>query len=147
MVLAVVAVLLIATSGAGTKHVASPPVRNSNAPLLHRSSAPLDPASVTVAVLNGTLTHGLAGRVAGQLTAAGYKRGMVGNTAEQNRTATVVAYTREHKRAALAVARSLKLGAGVVALVDPSTQQIACPPPGACAVTVVVTVGSDLAGQ
>lgn len=146
MVMAVVAVLLIATSGAGTKHVASPPVRNSNAPLLHRSSAPLDPASVTVAVLNGTLTHGLAGRVAGRLAAAGYKRGMVGNTAEQTRTATVVAYTRGHKRAALAVARSLKLGTGVVALVAPSTQQIACPPPGACAVTVVVTVGSDLAG-
>jgi hypothetical protein len=50
-----------------------------------------------------------------------------------------------HRRDALAVASTLKLGAASVQPVDQNTQAVACPPPSACTATVVVTVGSDLA--
>jgi LytR cell envelope-related transcriptional attenuator len=112
----------------------------------HRKLAgPVVPASVTVAVLNGTATSGLAQRIATELSSAGYNKGMVGNASDQTRTATVVAYTRGHKKAALAVARALKLGPASVQPIDANTQAIACPGGSTCADKVVVTVGTDLA--
>ena len=86
-----------------------------------------------------------AHRVALKLTGAGYKQGPIATATDQTRTATVVAYLPGHKRDGLAVASTLKLGSGSVQPVDQSTQAVACPPPSPCAVTVVVTVGSDLA--
>jgi hypothetical protein len=146
----VVAGLLILTSGSGSgpKPVANRSGRSSNAPASHRHSKPaaLNPASVTVAVLNGTATSGLAHRVALKLGSAGYKQGTVATAADQTRTATVVAYMPGHKPDAVAVAASLKLGPASVQPVDQNTQAVACPQPSACASTdVVVTVGSDLA--
>jgi LytR cell envelope-related transcriptional attenuator len=109
--------------------------------------AAVKPFTVTVSVLNGTNTSGLAGAVSNKLGAAGYQKGFVGNfTSNQTQTSTSVLYMRGAKRDASAVATALKLRPAVVQPIDQSTQQIACPPSsGPCKSTVVVTVGSDLA--
>ncbi len=146
---AIVIALLVLTSGSGSKQSASTSARVSNAPVRHHRAKPppaaFSPSSVTVAVLNGTATSGLAHRVALKLTGAGYKQGTVATATDQTRTATVVAYMPGHRQDALAVASTLKLGQGSVQAIDASTQAVACPPSTACAATVVVTVGSDLA--
>ncbi len=147
---AVVAVLLVLTSG-GTGGNASSTNSSaaSNAPASatrHKraSTTKVTPSAVTVAVLNGTATFGLAHRVAVKLAGTGYKQGTVATATDQTRTATVVAYMPGHRRDAMAVASSLKLGSASVQPLDPNTQAVACPPPGACTSGVVVTVGSDL---
>ena len=111
------------------------------------SVAVVNPATVTVAVLNGTSTNGLAGDVSNKLHGDGYQKGYVGNfTANQTQTSTAVLYMRGYKRDATSVATSLKLRPAAVQPIDQSTQQIACPPAsGPCKSSVVVTVGSDLA--
>jgi len=101
--------------------------------------------SVTVAVLNGTPTAGLANQVATELVREGFGRGAVTNAQDQQRSATVVAYLPGHRSAAREVARALRIPAAVEP-VDPDTRAVACPPPGACKATVIVTVGSDRAG-
>ena len=111
----------------------------------NKSTTPVNPASVTVAVLNGTATSGLAGRVSQKLTADGYKPGKVATAADQTRTSTQVAFMPGHRREALAVAKSLNLGPASVQPVDQSTQAVACPPPAGCTAGVVVTLGTDLA--
>jgi hypothetical protein len=107
----------------------------------------VNPATVTVAVLNGTSTNGLAGDVSNKLHGDGYQKGYVGNfTANQTQTSTAVLYMRGYKRNATSVATALKLRPAAVQPIDPSTQQLACPPTsGPCKSSVVVTVGSDLA--
>jgi LytR cell envelope-related transcriptional attenuator len=111
------------------------------------SLATVQPSTVTVAVLNGTSTNGLAGAVSNKLHGAGYQKGYIGNfTPNQTQTATAVLYMRGAKRDAFAVATTLKLRPAAVQPIDQSTQQIACPPSsGPCKSAVVVTVGSDLA--
>ncbi|PZS14957.1 MAG: hypothetical protein DLM64_00675 [Solirubrobacterales bacterium] len=145
-VVAVAVVLLLVTTGGGVKQAANRSTATTNAPTHRRSrSSTVNPASVTVAVLNGTATQGLARTVATKLGGAGYKQGTVSTATDQTRTATVVAYLPGYKRDALAVASSLKLSSASVAPVDPSTQGVACPSTTACPANVVVTVGADLA--
>jgi len=140
-----VAGLLIATSGGSTKAAGnSTPTTNVPGPQRAKHAAAFNPSSVTVAVLNGTATSGLAHRVALHLAAAGYKQGTVATAADQTRTATVVAFMPGRRNDALHVASALKLGTGAVQPIDSSTQAVACPPPTPCAAQVVVTVGSDL---
>lgn len=145
-VAAVVAVLLIATSGGGTQS-ASSASSSSNASVSqhHKAASTFNPSSVTVSVLNGTATTGLAHRTATRLSSAGYKEGTIATASDQTLTSTVVAYMPGHRSDAVAVARSLKLGAAAIQPVDSNTQAVACPPPSACSSTVVVTVGADLA--
>ena len=102
---------------------------------------------MTVSVLNGTNTNGLAGDVSTKLRSDGYQKGYVGNfTANQTQTSTAVLYLPGYKRDASAVATSLKLRPASVQPIDQGTRQIACPPAqGPCKSSVVVTVGSDLA--
>jgi LytR cell envelope-related transcriptional attenuator len=109
--------------------------------------APVQPSTVTVAVLNGTSTNLLASTVSNKLGAAGYQKGYVGNfTPNQTVSSTLVQYMRGDKRDAAAVAAALKLRSSAVQPIDSATQQLACPPsPGQCKAAVVVTVGSDLA--
>jgi LytR cell envelope-related transcriptional attenuator len=147
LVAGVVVVLLLVTGSNSSKNAATSSGQASNAPTPHRHSKPaaFNSASVTAAVLNGTATAGLAHRVAVKLSGAGYKQGTVATATDQTRTATVVAYMPGHRRDALAVASTLKLGSASVQPVDQNTQAVACPPPSACTATVVVTVGSDLA--
>ncbi len=146
-VVAVVAVLLVVTSSGGSGHPASTAASTSNAPApKHRTRpAPFRPASVTVAVLNGTATANLAHQIALRLGSAGFKQGTIATASDQTQTATVVGYLPGHRKDALAVAASLKLGSASVQPVDQSNQAVACPPPAACAANVIVTVGSDLA--
>ncbi|MGA8333695.1 MAG: LytR C-terminal domain-containing protein, partial [Solirubrobacteraceae bacterium] len=107
----------------------------------------VNPATVTVAVLNGTSTNGLAGDVSNKLHGDGYQKGYVGNfTANQTQSSTAVLYMRGYKRDATSVATALKLRPAAVQPIDQSTQQLVCPPTsGPCKSSVVVTVGSDLA--
>ena len=106
----------------------------------------VNPRTVTVAVLNGTNTNGLAGKVQDKLDAAGYQQGYKGNfTANQTQSSTLVQYMHGYKRDASAVASSLKLPPTSVQPLDSATQQLACPASqGPCKSAVVVTVGSDL---
>ncbi len=149
-VVVVVAGLLVLTSGGTTTTTAgsSTPARTTNAPRTRHKArpGPLRPSSITVAVLNGTATNGLAGRVATRLTAAGYKKGTVATAPDQTHTATIIAYLPNDRKDALAVASTLKLGSASVQPVDPTNQAVACPPSaGACAANVVAIVGADLA--
>jgi hypothetical protein len=140
---AVVALVIITSSKSSTP--SPPPPRTTNAPTAARPPA-FRPASVTIAVLNGTATNQLAHRVAAKLTSSGYKEGRVATAANQTQTATVVAYLpgAKNRADALHVASALNLKPSSVQPIDQGTQQVACPPPGACA-NVVVTVGADLA--
>ncbi len=127
---ALVALLLVLTTSGGSTHsAASSPA--SNALQSHRpaGSVTVNASSVTVAVLNGTASNGLAHRVAQKLTGAGYKEGTVETAPDQTHTSTLVAYMPGFKRDAQAVAASLKLPAATVQPVDPSSQAVACPRP------------------
>jgi LytR cell envelope-related transcriptional attenuator len=148
LIVAVVAVLLIVTSGGGNSPAsnAGPTTNSPSAARRAKRVAAFSPSTVNVSVLNGTSTSGLANRIATQLSGDGYKEGKVTNAADQTQTSTVVAYLPGHKEDAVHVATALKLGASTVQPIDSNTQAVACPPPGNCTSTVVVTVGSDLAG-
>jgi LytR cell envelope-related transcriptional attenuator len=147
-VAAVVAAVLIVTGGSSSSS-SSATTGTSSAASARRSSRAVvvNPASVTVAVLNGTAINGLAHRVASRLQSSGYKQGADQNAPDQTHTATIVAYLPGFKRDAEAVATTLKLHSGAVQQVDQSTQAVACPGPGACNANVVVTVGTDLANN
>ncbi len=144
----VVALLLLTATSGSTTSTSSNANTSSSAPKTHKKAtvrvATINPATVTVSVLNGTATAGLAHRVSVELTGVGFKQGAVATAADQTRTATIVAYQPGHRPAALGVAKSLKLGPAVVQPVDQSTLAVACPPPTPCTSTVFVTVGSDL---
>jgi hypothetical protein len=150
-----VAVLLIATnnSGSSTKTQSSANAgQTTNAPTTnHKKKQPkktavaVNPATVTVSVLNGTATNQLAHRVALKLAADGYKQGVVTTAADQTHQSTIVAYMVGHQRDAAAVATALGLKQSAVQPVDQSAQQVACPAGTAsCTATTVVTVGADL---
>ena len=149
-VVAVVVILLVVTSGGGSSSSSSSTPANATNASSHRTgsgqAAAVKPASVTVAVLNGTSTSNLAHDVGQRLGAAGYKEGTIATAADQTQTATVVGYLPGHRAAALLVAKSLKLGPASVQPVDQSNRTVACPASSTpCAAKVVVTVGSDLA--
>jgi CBS domain containing-hemolysin-like protein len=148
-VVAGVAVLLILTSGgsSSTKTSITTAAHRSKASKTHRrtKATVVNPALVTVAVLNGTATPNLAHTIGSRLAAVGYKEGAIVTASDQTQTSTVVGYLPGHRSDALAVATSLKVGLSSVAPVDPSSQSVACPPPAPCTAGVVVTVGSDLA--
>jgi hypothetical protein len=141
----IVALVLITQGGGGTK--AKTGSRTTNAPTTPRHKPkppPFANSSVTVNVLNGTSTSGLAHRVTQVLVAAGYKT-TTATASDQTHATTIVAFMSGHRQDALAVAATLKLSSSTVAPIDSGTQSVACPPGTACSVTVVVTVGNDLA--
>jgi hypothetical protein len=148
-VAAVVVILLVLTSTGGSSTSTTSVTQNAGPPVNHHharhGASPVNPSGVTVAVLNGTATSGLAHRVALKLTGAGFKPGTVATAVDQTRTSTTVAYLPGHRADAAAVAAKLSLPGGAVAPVDSATQGVACPPPAACTANVVVVAGSDLA--
>ena len=147
IVAAGVAALLVLTSNNGRQAV-STPARTSNLPARKHAAGPaFNPATVTVAVLNGTAVNNLAHRTAAGLTAQGYKQGTVATASDQTLTATTVGYLPGHRSDALHVARALGLGPASVQPVSQPTEQVACPGAGACSAGVVVTVGADLANS
>ncbi|MGI8507163.1 MAG: LytR C-terminal domain-containing protein, partial [Solirubrobacteraceae bacterium] len=149
---AVVVALLLLTSGGGSPQTSSRSGLASNAPAGKarggsRAGAALKPSTVSVVVLNGTATFNLAHDVSQRLAGAGYKTGTPASAPDQTQTATVVGYRPGERRAALLVARSLKLGSASVQAVSQSDQAVACPQSSPCTAQVVVTVGSDLASS
>lgn len=96
--------------------------------------------SITVAVLNGTLTTGLAKGASDKVAEAGYRIGKITNANDQSRTATTVQFAEGSRRAAEDVAELIGVPVSAVSALDPGTRVVA----GEDAV-VVVTVGADQA--
>ena len=151
--LAAIAVGVIVLTSSGKSGSSSANKSAANAALSsHRTTTPataIQPATVTVSVLNGTDMQGLALTVFDRLLADGYQKGSTpANASDQTHTSTIVAYMAPtYRRDALAVANSLKLRPSAVQPVDPTTKATVCPPAQACTSRVVVTVGQDLSQQ
>jgi hypothetical protein len=96
---------------------------------------PVNPANVTVSVLNGTTVPGLAAQIGDRLESLGFQLGNVTNNTDQQKAESVVLFTRGREREAMAVGR--KLGISQREPVDPDRQVL-----GGDA-TVVVVAGAD----
>ena len=101
-------------------------------------STAIDPADVTVAVLNGTSVGGLAGRVADDVVSAGFTRGAVTGT-KPGFAKTTVLYADGQKPAAQKVARKLGVDEDLVKPLDRESRQ------HAGGADVVVIAGEDRA--
>ncbi len=98
----------------------------------------IDPATVTVAVLNGTTVPGLAQSLSNEVTRFGFDVGTVANSQDdegQQRAESVILYANGNEREAALVSR--KLGISQREPVDPATQGLAGD------ATVVVIAGAD----
>jgi hypothetical protein len=102
------------------------------------SNGPIDPANVTVSVLNGTEVPGRAAAVADHLLAARFRLGTITNS-PAHVTKSVVTFTPGHRREARAVAK--RLGISQLARMNRETKALAGPAP------VVIIIGPDLAQQ
>jgi hypothetical protein len=102
-----------------------------------RNRPAIDPASVTVAVLNGTTVPGLASRVSDEVQSAGFQVGTVANSADQDqqRAESVILFAPGHEREAAAVSRRLDIAQREP--IDAATQGLAGD------ATVVVVTGAD----
>ena len=136
-----VAVIIVVASQLLSGGSSAPPAPNSNT---HVGSGPA-PASVTVAVLNGTHTPHLATRVAQTLSSEGYQRGAVTNAPSQDHTSTLIAYTPGNRDAAVEVAQALALTTSQVRPADAATEAAATL--SGASPTVVVLLGSNYAQQ
>jgi LytR cell envelope-related transcriptional attenuator len=107
-------------------------------PRRRRGGAGVNPANITVAVLNGTTVPGLAATIMDQTEEAGFREGTVANfLPNQQLGESVVQYTPGHERDAAVVSR--RLGIPQREAVNPSSQELAGD------ATVVVLVGADKA--
>jgi hypothetical protein len=90
-----------------------------------RRAAPIDPADITVSVLNGTTVPGLARQVGDEAVAQGFKVGNVDNSpdSDQQRAESVIQFAEGHRRDAMAVGR--RLGIAQRELIDAEVQQLA----------------------
>ena len=95
----------------------------------------IDPSQVTVAVLNGTTTSGLAADIGKTVEAEGYRLGKVTNGADQARAESVVLFAPGARGEAQAIAR--RLGIGQREPIDAASQQLAGD------ASVVVVTGAD----
>jgi hypothetical protein len=103
-----------------------------------RRGGGVNPASVTVAVLNGTTVPGLAATLNDQVESAGFQGGTIANFIPNQQLAeSVVQYTPGHEREAAAVSRQLDIPQREAA--NPSSQELAGD------ATVIVLVGADKA--
>ena len=100
-----------------------------------RNRPAIDPATVTVAVLNGTTVPGLAARVSDEVQSAGFEVGTVANSSDQQRAESVILYAPGHEREAAAVSRRLDIAQREP--IDAATQGLAGD------ATVVVVTGAD----
>lgn len=89
-----------------------------------------------VAVLNGTTQTGLARAVANRIQEDGFTIGGVATNANQSVPTTIVSYTGDHRKAALAVAKIIGIDSGSVQAADANAA-------AAASGDVLVTVGSD----
>lgn len=99
--------------------------------------SPVNPADVTVSVLNGTTIPGLAAQIGDRVEAAGFQLGNVDNSADQGaRNESVVLYAEGAEREAQVVQRRLNINQREP--MDPESQALAGD------ATVVVITGPDL---
>ncbi len=96
----------------------------------------IDPASVTVAVLNGTTVPGLAAQLGDKIEAQGFKLGNVTNNPDQQRAESVVLFSPNAEKEASEVARRMKIAQREP--IDPESQAL-----GGDA-SVVVIAGQNL---
>jgi hypothetical protein len=145
---AVAVVVVIASSGSSGTTPTTARTSASSTSGKHQRRTLAANSSITVAVLNGTATNGLAHRISVRLTTAGFKADRVTNTGDQEQTTTAVEYAPRQKADATAVAKMLRLGSKSVHPIGAGVQTIACGQVQSCrAATVVVTVGADLAAR
>jgi len=98
--------------------------------------AAVDPASVTVSVLNGTSIPGLAAQIGDEVEAKGFQLGNVTNASDQGvRNESVVFFATGGEREAIAVGRALDISQREG--IDAKTQSLAGD------ARVVVLAGSD----
>jgi len=147
-VLAVIAIAVLVLSGGGSSP--STPAAVATQASTRRTSARRQvPANapahdrVTVAVLNGTATAGLANTVMTTLTDDGFVKGPVTNASDQGRSVTVVSYYSGNEAAAQEVAQALGISSDAVGPIDADTETACAQGSGACTAQVVVTVGAD----
>lgn len=95
----------------------------------------IDPASVTVSILNGTTVQGLAAKVGDSVEQQRFQLGTVSNFTDQERAESVVLYAAGAEREAAEVGRRLKIAQREP--IDPSSQAQAGD------ASVVVVVGGD----
>ncbi len=148
LVAVVVVIAITQLNGSGTHtRVAGAPVASTDSsaatpPAHHRAGATptagVDHSTVTVSVLNGTTTPGLAKQVLDQLLKLGFRGGPTANAATQQLATTQVAYAAGDRAAARAVAQSLGLPVTAVTPADSGVRALAGP-----TAQVVVTVGGD----
>jgi len=100
-----------------------------------RRRRPVNPGSVTVAVLNGTTVPGLAAQLGDRVESHGFGLGTVANSSNQQRAESVVLFAPGHEREAAAVSR--RLGIPQREPVDSESQGLAGD------ATVVVIAGGD----
>jgi LytR cell envelope-related transcriptional attenuator len=96
---------------------------------------PIDPADVTVAVLNGTTVPGLAATVGDRIAGAGFQLGTVTNNFDQERAESVVLYAPGAEDEAADVGRRLDISQREP--IDAESQALAGD------ATVVVVAGAD----
>ncbi len=102
-----------------------------------KSQPAVDPASVTVAVLNGTTVQGAAQNIGDTVEKHGYQLGTVSNFTDQTRAESVVLFASGAEREATDVMRRLKIGQREP--IDAGSQGLAGD------ASVVVLVGADKA--
>lgn len=100
-----------------------------------KKAAGIDPASVRVAVLNGTRVPGLAAQIGDSVEKQGFKLGTVTNFNDQQRAESVVLYAPGAEREAAEVGRRLKISQREP--IDAGSQGVAGD------ATVVVVTGQD----
>jgi hypothetical protein len=100
-----------------------------------RTRPPVNPAEVTVAVLNGTTVPGLAAGLGDEVERFGFDLGTVDNALNQQSAESRVLYAPGHQREAAAVGRRLRIPQREE--IDPGSQSRAGD------ATVVVIAGAD----
>jgi hypothetical protein len=98
-------------------------------------AAPIDPSSVTVAVLNGTQVPGLAAQIGDQIAGEGFQLGTVTNNFDQERAESVVLFAPGAEREAADVGRRLDISQREA--IDPDSQSLAGD------ASVVIVAGAD----
>jgi hypothetical protein len=143
LVVALAVTVLKGGSGAPTRSVSTGEVARTAAAKHHRTghsaqASAVNPAEVSVAVMNGTGTTGLAHHLAADLQQSGYSQALASAAVPPGtHQITVVQYASGHRPDAEAVAKALN-----VAQVQPIEGQIAAQSGSA---TVVVLAGADQA--
>jgi hypothetical protein len=120
-----------------TSSGATAPTHHHHTTTTPTTAATVPRAGVSVAVLNGTATAGLARQVSTQVVQAGFKAGPTANAATQQVAQTQVAYSSGQRNAAAEVAKTLGVSSAEVVPIDAATRALAP------AADVVVIVGAD----